>query len=69
MEINLTKTTVNRKWHLAIGRGKDRQPGILDDDKMQFMLPFPHKAPIVENINDKGEANFNTGEESSEFDF
>ena len=69
MEINLIKTTVNRKWHLAVGRGKDRQPGILDDDKMFFMLPFPYKAPIIENINDNSDTSFSNGEEDTEFDF
>lgn len=69
MEINLTRTTVNRKWHLAVGRGKDRQPGILDDDKMFFMLPFPPKAPIMENVNKEGIANFSSGEEDNSFDF
>ena len=35
-----------------MGRGKDRQPGILPDEKMIFSLPFPKNAPIKENIND-----------------
>ena len=54
MEIYLDKFTINRKWVLGVKRGKDRQPGILDDDKMSFILPFPKGAPIKENVNDAG---------------
>jgi hypothetical protein len=54
MEIYLDKFTINRKWSLGVMRGKDRQPGILNDDKMFFILPFPKGAPIVENVDEDG---------------
>jgi len=69
MEINLKKVKVDKKWKLAVGRGKDRQPGILPDEKMFFMLDFPLGAPITEDVSTEGEAAFVDGEVSTEFDF
>ena len=38
---------------------------------MYFTLPFPKGAPIKENINEEGEANFNVGSSTDDdgFDF
>lgn len=49
-EIYLCKGTINRKWHLFVGRGKHRNPKIIADEDKLFVLPFPKNAPIVENI-------------------
>lgn len=54
LELYIAKFTINRKWFLGVRRGKDRQPGILDDEHMYFTLPFPKGAPIAENINEEG---------------
>lgn len=51
-EIYLTKATINRKWHLFIGRGKHRGLNILDDEFKQTVLAFPRNAPILEDINE-----------------
>jgi len=50
LEILLHKTKLNGKWVLTVQRGKDRRPGIIDDDKMYTILPFPKKAPIPETL-------------------
>lgn len=52
LELYLGKAKYKKKWVLTVQRGKDRRPGIVDDDKMYTMLPFPYKAPIVDDIND-----------------
>lgn len=72
LELYLTKVSVKRKWKLIVGRGKDRQPGILPDEKMVFSLPFPKNAPIKENINDDKHIAFeenDTGADSESFRF
>jgi hypothetical protein len=71
LEIYLHKATINRKWVLTVQRGKDRTPGILDDDKMYFVLPFPKGAPIAEDINEDNVEDINPNAESKsmEFDF
>jgi len=48
-ELYLHKAKLDGKWVLTVQRGKDRRPGIIDDDKMYCTLDFPKKAPIPEN--------------------
>ena len=72
LEIYLTKVSIKRKWRLVVGRGKDRQPGILPDEKMVFSLPFPKNAPIKENINNDAHTPFSQNDsdaDSSSFTF
>ena len=52
-EIYIYKARINKKWHLTVNRGKHRGVGIIDDSLMYFTLPFPYRAPILENINDE----------------
>lgn len=52
-EIYIYKAKINKKWHLTVQRGKHRGVGIIDDNLMYFTLPFPYRAPILENINDE----------------
>ena len=52
-EIYIYKAKINKKWHLTVQRGKHRGVGIIDDSLMYFTLPFPYRAPILENINDE----------------
>lgn len=52
-EIYIYKAKINKKWHLTVNRGKHRGVGIIDDSLMYFTLPFPYRAPILENINDE----------------
>lgn len=70
-ELYIHIARIKRKPFLTVCRGKHRTPGILDDDKMYFTLPFPKGAPIKENVNEDGDANFSGGSSSSddEFDF
>lgn len=51
LEIYIHKARINRQWCLTFQRGKHRGQGIIDDSDMYFYLNFPHKAPILENIN------------------
>ena len=53
MYIHITR--IDRKPYLVVHRGKHRTPTILDPEKMMFMLPFPPKAPILEDINEEGD--------------
>ena len=55
LELYIHIANVNRKPYLTVQRGKHRSPTIIDPDKMYFMLPFPHKAPILEDINEEGD--------------
>ena len=55
LELYIHIARINRKPYLTVQRGKHRTPGILDEDKMYFMLPFPYHAPIKENLNDPDE--------------
>lgn len=55
LELYLHKAKLNGRWVLTVQRGKDRQPGIVDDSKLYTILPFPKKAPIPDNINENGE--------------
>lgn len=55
LELYIHIANVNRKPFLTVQRGKHRSPTIIDPDKMYFMLPFPHKAPILEDINEEGD--------------
>jgi len=50
LELYLHKAKKDKRWVLTIQRGKDRRPGIVDDDKLYTILPFPKKAPIPETI-------------------
>ena len=52
-EIYIYKAKINKKWHLTVQRGKHRGVGIIDDNLLYFALPFPYRAPILENINDE----------------
>lgn len=52
LELYIAVTRINRKPYLTIQRGKHRGQPIIDDADMYFTLPFPYKAPILENIND-----------------
>ena len=52
-EIYIYKAKINKKWHLTVNRGKHRGVGIIDDNLLYFALPFPYRAPILENINDE----------------
>lgn len=52
-EIYIYKAKINKKWHLTVQRGKHRGVGIIDDNLLYFVLPFPYRAPILENINDE----------------
>ena len=51
LEIYLHKAYQNKKPVLTVQRGKHRGHPIIDDNDMYFILPFPPKAPILENIN------------------
>ena len=51
-EIYIYKAKINKQWHLTVCRGKHRGVGIIDDNLLYFTLPFPYRAPILENIND-----------------
>lgn len=51
LEIYIHKAKINKQWCLTFQRGKHRGQGIIDDNDMYFVLPFPPKAPILENIN------------------
>ena len=53
LEIYIYKAKINKKWHLTVNRGKHRGVGIIDDNLLYFALPFPYRAPILENINDE----------------
>lgn len=53
LEIYIYKAKINKKWHLTVQRGKHRGVGIIDDNLLYFVLPFPYRAPILENINDE----------------
>ena len=55
LELYIHIANINRKPFLTVQRGKHRSPTIIDPDKMYFMLPFPHKAPILEDINEEGD--------------
>jgi len=57
-ELYLHIARIKRQPYLTVQRGKHRTPGILDDDKMYFTLPFPKGAPIKENLNEDGDATF-----------
>ena len=52
-EIYIYKAKINKKWHLTVQRAKHRGVGIIDDNLLYFALPFPYRAPILENINDE----------------
>lgn len=52
LEVYIAVARINRKPYLTVQRGKHRGQPILDDADMYFTLPFPYKAPILENIND-----------------
>lgn len=52
LELYIHIARIDRKPYLTVQRGKHRTPTILDPEKMFFLLPFPHKAPIPEDIND-----------------
>ncbi len=43
----------NRRSYLTVQRGKHRIPSIIDDEDKYFMLPFPKKTPIPDDINGK----------------
>jgi len=70
-ELYLHIARIQRKPYLTVQRGKHRTPGILDDDKMYFTLPFPKGAPIKENLNSKDDDKLNELADagSDEFDF
>lgn len=68
LEFYQHKAKINGKWHLTFQRGKHRTPGILDDDKMYAVMPFPYNAPIVEDVNDDG-TDVTIPKDSEEFDF
>lgn len=65
LELYIAKARIDKKWCLAVQRGKHRGQPIIDDSLLYFVLPFPHKAPILENIND---SNFKIEELSSDPD-
>lgn len=52
-EFYINKVTIKRKHHLTFGWGKDRRPGVVDEDKKYFMLPFPYQMPILETAKNK----------------
>lgn len=68
LEFYQHKAKINGKWHLTFQRGKHRTPGILDDDKMYAVMPFPYNAPIVEDVNEDGE-DIVIPKDGEEFDF
>lgn len=65
LELYIAKARIDKKWCLAVQRGKHRGQPIIDDSLLYFVLPFPHKAPILENIND---SNFKIEELSNDPD-
>jgi hypothetical protein len=52
LELYIHIASINRKPHLTIFRGKHRVDSILDEDKFYAVLPFPYKAPILENLDE-----------------
>ena len=66
MYIHITR--IDRKPYLVVHRGKHRTPTILDPEKMMFMLPFPPKAPILEDINSTDDTSLGSGMVSGEDD-
>ena len=68
LEIYIHKAKINKKWCLTFQRGKHRGQGILDDNDLYFVLPFPYKAPILENINDETAEDENSNLSADEFD-
>lgn len=69
LELYIHIARVNRKPYLTVQRGKHRSPVIIEDEKMFFMLPFPHKAPIPENLNDDNASFGNFLEEQNDTGF
>lgn len=73
LELYIHIANVNRKPHLTVQRGKHRIDSILDEDKFYFLLPFPHKAPILEDVNNNSEdytgTETTTGNIDDDFDF
>ena len=71
LELYIHITRIDRKPYLTVQRGKHRTPTIIDPEKMYFLLPFPHKAPILEDINREGDGvNVEiSGEDDLGFDF
>lgn len=70
LEIHQHIAYINKKPFLTFQRGKRRFPEIIDENKKYFMLPFPHKAPIKENINsDEPSITNASSDDTSNFDF
>ena len=71
LELYIHIARIDRKPYLTVQRGKHRTPTILDPEKMYFLLAFPPKAPIPEDINEEGDGvNVNiSGEDDLGFDF
>jgi len=69
LELYIHIAKYQRKPVLTVQRGKHRTTEILDEDKMYFMLPFPYKAPIPEDITDDDELGISGDELIDEEDF
>ena len=68
LELYLHKAYQNKKPVLTVQRGKHRGHPILDDSDLYFILPFPYKAPILENINDESIGNGEENLSADEFE-
>lgn len=68
LELYLHKAYQNKKPVLTVQRGKHRGHPILDDSDLYFILPFPYKAPILENINDESICNGEENISADEFE-
>lgn len=65
MYIHIAK--LENGYGLTCHRGKHRVPSIIDDKDKYFILKFPNKAPIPEDVNDDNFIEYNPEGGSSDF--
>lgn len=58
VDIYIDLVKANKETYLAVQRGKHRIPTIIDDEAKYFLLKFPHRLPIPDDILDEEDTSF-----------